>query len=252
MNKQDVLNLILDTRGIILDDGAAADVTVKGAADYVTRVDFAVQNFLQERLWALDPSIGFISEEKENLDLDPQGRYWILDPIDGTTNLICHFNLSAVSLGLYDRGEINFGVVYNPFTGEFFQAEKGRGAFLNGKPIHVSKRPMKDAVISYGSAPYEKSHSQRMFDLFRRIFEQCADFRRTGSAALDLCYVASGRTSAFLEENLKPWDYSAGSLILTEAGGIITDWKGEELPFLKNSDILAASPAVIKELRALL
>lgn len=252
MNKQDVLNLILETKSIILDDAAAEDVTVKGAADYVTRVDVTVQRFMQERLYALDPAIGFIAEEKENRDLDPAGRYWILDPIDGTTNLICHYNMSAVSLGLYDAGEIVFGAVYNPFTGEFYQAEKGKGAYLNGKPIRVSDRPMKDAVISYGSSPYEKERAKEIFPLFQRIFEHCADFRRCGSAALDLCYVASGRTSAFLEENLKPWDYAAGSIILTEAGGTITDWKNQRLPYLTNADILAVSPAIEGELREIL
>ena len=252
MNKQDVLNLILETKSIILNDEAAGDVTVKGAADYVTRVDFEVQKFMQERLYELDSSIGFIAEEKENRGLDVKGRYWILDPIDGTTNLICHYNMSAVSLGLYDGGAIVFGAVYNPFSGELFEAELGKGAFMNGKPIHVSDRPMKDAVIAYGSSPYEKERAGELFTLFRRIFEHCADFRRSGSAALDLCHVASGRTSAYLEENLKPWDYSAGSLILTEAGGMITDWKDQPLPYLRNSDVLAASPAVMEELRSLL
>lgn len=248
-DRQAVLNLVLETRKLILDEQAAEQVTVKGSADYVTQVDFAVQDFLQKKLYELDPSIGFIAEEKENQGLKEDGCYWILDPIDGTTNLIHHYGLSAVSLGLYEKGEITFGVVYNPFHGELFTAEKGQGAFLNGSSIHVTEREMKDSVISYGSAPYGKSGSGELFSLFHRIFERCADFRRFGSAALDLCYVACGRSDAYLEENLKPWDYAAGSLILSEAGGVVTDWKGETLPYLQNSAVLGGTPGVARELQ---
>lgn len=249
LDKQAVIDLVLETRNIILDEQAAENVTVKGAADYVTQVDFSVQAFMQKGLYELEPSIGFIAEEKENRDLKADGCYWILDPIDGTTNLIHHYGLSAVSLGLYEKGEITFGVVYNPFHGELFTAEKGKGAFLNGNPIHVAKREMKDSVISYGSAPYGKSGSGKLFQLFHQIFERCADFRRFGSAALDLCYVACGRSDAYLEENLKPWDYAAGVLILSEAGGVVSDWKGEKLPYLQNSAVLGAAPGVAAELK---
>ena len=175
--------------------------------------------------------------------LDPAKSYWILDPIDGTTNLIRDYHLSAVSLGLYENGEITFGVVYNPFTEELFYGAKGEGAYLNGAPIQVSNQPeFKDAVVSFGSSPYEKNRAKELFPIFYNIFMNCADFRRTGSAALDICYVACGRQHAYLEQNLKPWDYSGASIILREAGGVITDWGNKELPYLANSDILACVP----------
>ena len=175
--------------------------------------------------------------------LEPDNSFWILDPIDGTTNLIRDYHLSAVSLGLYENGEITFGVVYNPFTEELFYGAKGEGAYLNGAPIQVSNQPeFKDAVVSFGSSPYEKNRAKELFPIFYNIFMNCADFRRTGSAALDICYVACGRQHAYLEQNLKPWDYSGASIILREAGGVITDWGNKELPYLSNSDILACVP----------
>lgn len=247
-----VIDLVCQTKTLIDQELEHAKITVKGAADYVTNVDFAVQNFLKRELEELFPEILLIAEEKENLNLDAKKRYWILDPIDGTTNLIHHFGMSAVSLGLYEDGEITFGVVYNPFHEELFTGVKGEGAFLNGEKIHVSEiAELKDAVIGYGSSPYEKENAKESFSLFYRLFINCADFRRMGAAALDLCYVACGRQEGFFEKNLKPWDYAAGSVILTEAGGVITDWKGEKLPYLRNSEVFCCSKKIEKELRKL-
>lgn len=242
-NQNKVIELIKQTGPLIFQEMTHEKVTEKGAADYVTNVDVAVQNFLKDALSKEFPDIALIAEEKENLGLDPAKSYWILDPIDGTTNLIRDYHLSAVSLGLYENGEITFGVVYNPFTEELFCGAKKEGAFLNGVPIHVSDQPeFKDAVISFGSSPYEKNRAKDLFPVFYNVFMNCADFRRTGSAALDLCYVACGRQHAFLEQNLKPWDYSGAAVILTEAGGTISDWKNEKLPYLANADILACVP----------
>ena len=235
-NQSKIIELVRQTKPLIFQEMTHEKVMEKGAADYVTNVDVAVQNYLKEALEKEFPKIRLIAEEKENLGLDPDNSYWILDPIDGTTNLIRDYHLSAVSLGLYENGEITFGVVYNPFT-------EGEGAYLNGAPIQVSNQPeFKDAVVSFGSSPYEKNRAKELFPVFYNIFMNCADFRRTGSAALDICYVACGRQHAYLEQNLKPWDYSGASIILREAGGVITDWGNKELPYLSNSDILAYVP----------
>lgn len=238
-NQSKITELIRQTKPLIFREMTHEKVMEKGAADYVTNVDVAVQNYLKEALEKEFPKIRLIAEEKENLGLDPDSSYWILDPIDGTTNLIRDYHLSAVSLGLYENGEITFGVVYNPFTEELFYGAKGE----NGAPIQVSNQPeFKDAVVSFGSSPYEKNRAKELFPVFYNIFMNCADFRRTGSAALDICYVACGRQHAYLEQNLKPWDYSGASIILREAGGVITDWGNKELPYLSNSDILACVP----------
>lgn len=247
--QKQVLDLVRRTKELIFRELEAARVTVKGAADYVTNVDFAVQNFLKAELEKRFPEIEMIAEEKENRDLSPDGKYWILDPIDGTTNLIHHYGLSAVSLALYEQGEVTFGVVYNPFYEEMFHAAKDCGAWMNGNRIRTDESAgLSDAVISFGSCPYEKEKAKDFFPLYLKIFEKCADFRRTGSAALDICYVACGRQHGYLEQDLKPWDYSAGSLILTEAGGKIHQWSGKPLPYLKNADVLAYTTALESEL----
>ena len=246
---QEVVSLVQNTRNLIQKELEKARVTVKGAADYVTNVDFAVQSYLKEALGQRFPQISMIAEEKDGQEQKKSDRYWILDPIDGTTNLIRHYQLSAVALGLYEEGEVTFGVVYNPFTQETFWAGKGYGAYLNDTRIHVSQSSsFADGLISYGSTPYDKSHAHRLFPLFEKIFVECADFRRTGSAALDICYVACGRQDAFLEWDLKPWDYSAAGVILKEAGGVITEWNGEALVWLENSSILAAAPGFYDKL----
>ena len=236
MNKENqarIIELVKQAKPLILQEMVHEKVTEKGAADYVTNVDVAVQNYLKEALGKEFPDIALIAEEKENLGLNSRKSYWILDPIDGTTNLIRD----------YENGEITFGVVYNPCTEELFYGAKGEGAYLNGTPIHVSdQQEFKDAVVSFGSSPYEKNRAKELFPVFYNIFMNCADFRRTGSAALDLCYVACGRQHAYLEQNLKPWDYSGATVILREAGGTITDWENKEPPYLENSDILACVP----------
>ena len=223
-----------------------------GAADLVTKYDVAVQGFLKRELLTLLPEADFFGEEGEHAALT---RPWtfIVDPIDGTTNLIHDYRMSAVSLGLYENGQMTFGVVYNPFTEETFHATLGKGAFLNGEPIHVSHREALDTcIIAFGSAPYEKERASMLFPIFQRVFMETADFRRSASAALDLCYLAAGRIDGFFELNLKPWDYAAGSLIIEEAGGKITDWNGTRLPFLANSDILTCTPEIYERIKELL
>lgn len=166
-NQSKITELIRQTKPLIFREMTHEKVMEKGAADYVTNVDVAVQNYLKEALEKEFPKIRLIAEEKENLGLDPDNSYWILDPIDGTTNLIRDYHLSAVSLGLYENGEITFGVVYNPFTEELFYGAKGEGAYLNGAPIQVSNQPeFKDAVVSFGSSPYEKTGQRNCFRYF--------------------------------------------------------------------------------------
>ncbi len=239
----ELVSLVRGARGLIFDDRAVSDIHVKGAADFVTRVDMEVQDYLQRELSLRYPGIGFVAEEQGSVKADPDGTCWILDPIDGTTNLIHHYQMSAVSLGLYEGGEITLGIVYNPFSEELYTAAAGQGAYRNGIRIRVSDTAcLEESLLSYGSNPYDKAGAHALFALYERIFTACSDFRRSGSAALDLCYVACGRLDAFLEPNLKPWDYAAGTAILREAGGKIGTWKeGEALKHLKNNDIFATN-----------
>lgn len=174
-----------------------------------------------------------------------QDNCWILDPIDGTTNLIYGYNLSSVSLGHYLDGEVVYGIVYNPFTEEIFTAERGKGAFLNHKKrLKVSTRNIDESLIEFGAGSTHKEFTEENFNLVKKIFEQCVDVRRICSSALDLCYIASGRIDGYFERILKPWDIAAGSLILEEAGGIITDYFGNPVQFAKQSSVIASNGVI--------
>lgn len=242
MDYQKILTLLEQTREIITDQQLAGKRKQKGPSDYVTQVDYAVQEFLKEQLHALHPDIGMFSEEQAENVFPLDRPVWILDPVDGTTNLIHHYGQCAVSLGLHMDGEYRFGAVYNPFTGELFWAARGQGAYLNGAPIHASSHShASEALVGVGTAPYTKQHSERLFALMHEIFTDVQDIRRAGSAALELCYVAAGRMEAFYEPVLQPWDYAAGLVILEEAGARITAWNGAELPKGVPSDVLATN-----------
>ena len=241
MDFQRAAELVLETKAIVMDEKAARQVTVKGQADYVTQVDFAVQSYLKERLLALHPQAGFLAEEQENVDYSGRPA-WILDPIDGTTNLIHGYQMSAVSLAFFDGKAVVFGAVYNPFTEELFTAQRGRGAYCNGVPIQCTQtREIAFCLVAIGTAPYYKEEAARNFERFQTVFLACQDIRRSGSAALDLCYVACGRIDAYFERHLKPWDYAAGQLLIQEAGGCVTGWQGEMLAATEINDVLATN-----------
>ena len=241
MNYKSVESLVLDTKKIILDK-TTLSVSIKAKNDFVTDIDIAISDFLKTKLKEIDPTVGFFSEEEEG---NLQDNCWILDPIDGTTNLIYGYNLSSVSLGHYLDGEVVYGIVYNPFTEEIFTAERGKGAFLKHKKrLKVSTRNIDESLIEFGAGSTHKEFTEENFNLVKKIFEQCVDVRRICSSALDLCYIASGRIDGYFERILKPWDIAAGSLILEEAGGIITDYFGNPVQFAKQSSVIASNGVI--------
>ena len=211
-----------------------------GAADLVTKYDVAVQAFLQKELLALVPEAGFLGEEGEHETLDKPWVF-VVDPIDGTTNFVRHMHHSNIAVALVHEGCVAYGVVYNPFTEEMFAARRGGGAFLNGRPIHVSDRDMSHAIVMCGSTIYDRRFTDRSFSLMRRLYDLGLDFRRFGSAELDVCYVACGRAEVFFECRLSPWDYAAGSLILTEAGGKITRLDGSPIDPYRGGSVWATN-----------
>ncbi len=202
-----------------------------GSANFVTAYDVAVQEQLKTALAPLFPDAVFFAEEDgESRAALGAGYTFIIDPIDGTTNFMCGYNTSAVSVGLMENGEPVFGAVYDPYRDEYFMATRGGGATCNGKPLRVSTRPLGRAIVSIGSAPYQKAFlAPTTMAMTAELFGVFADFRRSGSAALDLCHVAAGRTDAYCEPILAPWDFAAGSLILSEAGGLASNFRGEPL-----------------------
>ena len=246
---QAVVELVRRTKPLILNEDKAHQVTVKGLADYVTQVDFSVQKHLTEELARLYPDIQFLGEEGQKHALDWTRPVWILDPVDGTTNLIHDFQESCVSLGLWDGRELVFGCVYNPFHEELFTAVKGQGAYLNGRKMTVSDRPdLRHSLIMVGTSPYEKNRADEVFDKMKRLFVASEDIRRSGSAAIDLCTVACGRADGFFEYNLKPWDYAASAAIIMEAGGSVTGLDGKPIFPGENATVVASNGHIQQDL----
>lgn len=240
-----VKDIVLEASRLFADRRAAEHRKTKGIADYVTEVDFAVQRQIQKELTKLYPEIQFMGEEKDNAGIDMDAAMWVLDPVDGTTNLIHDYRASCISLALLERRTPVLGIVYNPYLDEMYWAQKGMGSFCNGQPIHVSNaQTLDDSLISVGTSPYDKSLAGELFPIFQRIFEKAQDIRRSGSAAIDLANVAAGRLEGFLEKDLKLWDYAAGMLLVREAGGRMLDWDGGELQARKISGVVAGNAAI--------
>lgn len=252
MELQEIITLLKRTKTFVENRELAGHIKVKGPADYVTKADTDIQNFLSGELSRLAPEIQFLGEE-EGMHEMTGDTYWILDPIDGTTNLIHDYQHSVVSLGLYDKGEIVLGIIYDPFREDVYYAQKGKGSFLNGKPVCVSDAAaLAETIVSIGTSPYDRELTGENFQRFQRVFENSQDIRRTGSAALDLAYVACGRTGGFFEPLLSPWDFAAGMLLVTEAGGRVTNFAGEPLNLLKRGGVVATNGKVHEELMKLL
>lgn len=250
MDIQKIISLVTKTQGLIRNREMASHVKEKGLADYVTQVDITVQNFLKKELFSLAPGIQFLGEETGLQEMEAD-RFWILDPVDGTTNLMHDYQHSVVSLALYDQGKIVMGIVYDPFREEVFSAIKGKGSFLNGQPIHVSKaEKLSDTIIGLGTAKRELADEN--FTRFRRVFGQCQDVRRLGSAALELAYTACGRQDGYFEIYLNPWDYAAGMLLVQEAGGMVTDFTGKPLDPKKGGSVAGTNGHIHAELLKLL
>lgn len=246
-----IKEIVLQTKSLFQNREESSQIKVKGAADFVTAVDTHVQSFMQKKLADLYPEVQLMGEEKDNSDLDFTKAVWILDPVDGTTNLIHDFHGSCLSLGLAVNKEILLGIIYNPDTGEIFWAEKGKGAFcqLEGsdtkKQLQVSDNlELGNSLIGFGSSPYNKKWARLNFETFEKIFVDIADFRRIGSAAIEMAYVAAGRMECYLEARLNPWDYAAGKLIIEEAGGKVTTYDGEDFDPTTKRSIVASNGCI--------
>jgi len=241
-----IAELVVSAKHYFFDTSLKSDVHTKGPIDFVTEVDFHVQSYLQDCLGRKYPDIQFMGEEKNNDDVDFSGLVWILDPVDGTANLVHDLNASAISLGLCDNGKNVLGVVYNPYTDELFTARKGEGARLNGKPIHVSSAPdLAHSMVAAGTSANHRQMTDWTFDVLKKLFNCSEDIRLIGSAAVILTDVAAGRFGAGFQRYLMPWDYAASQIIIEEAGGIVRDYYGNEPPCDRPSSIVAAANETI-------
>ena len=256
INEQCVHSIIQTVQGVgtlLTTPSALYSIQSKGKTDFVTNIDLTIQDFLHGYLLSLTPAVQFVGEEQDSSDLEPDQPYWVLDPVDGTTNLIHQFQYSAISLALIYNRQIQFGIVYDPYSKECFTAQLGAGAFCNERRIRVSQtKTLQESLISVGTVPGRRDLSDIAFMQMKKIYDQCHDVRRTGCASLDLCWVATGRLDGFIELHLHPWDYAAGALIVTEAGGKISDPCGNPISLLTGGGILASNGLIHAKIQSIL
>lgn len=199
---------------------------LKGRANLLTEADLASQKKVIGVIRAAFPGDGFMAEESA-VEETPNGRMWIIDPLDGTTNYAHGFPAAAVSIGFAEKGRVKAGGVYDPFRGELFLASRGGGAFLNGRRLSVSKVPSVSKALLVTGFPYDRAEKADYYcGFFAEFMKLSHDVRRMGVASLDMCWAAAGRTDGYWEFGLKPWDVAAGQVIMEEAGGKVTDFSG--------------------------
>ena len=224
-------------------------VSAKQSNDFVTEVDQAAEQTIIETLLTAYPGHGIWAEESGRQHGAQDSEFvWIIDPLDGTTNFIHGFPVYCVSIALAVKGKVEQAVVYDPTRNDLFCATKGRGAYLNDRRLRVAKRiRLKECLVSTGFPYRPEDKIQPFLALMGEMMQHCAGVRRPGSAALDLAYVAAGFSDAFFETGLQPWDVAAGSLLITEAGGLIGNYTGES-DFLEQHECMAANPKIYGQL----
>ena len=228
-------------------------ISQKKVNDFVTEVDHAAEQAIIETLLTAYPGHGIWAEESgKEFGAQDSEFVWIIDPLDGTTNFIHGLPVYCVSIALAVRGKVEQAVVYDPTRNDLFTATKGRGAFLNDRRLRVSKRTeLKGCLISTGFPFRENDDFAQYLSMMGEVMQKTAGLRRPGSAALDLAYVAAGFTDGFFEFGLQPWDVAAGSLLVTEAGGLIGNFTGES-DFLEQEECLAGAPRIYGQLVSML
>lgn len=223
---------------------------VKSANDYVTNIDKASEAAIIEVIRKSYPEHSIITEESGALEGKDSDIQWVIDPLDGTTNFINGFPHFAVSIAVRVKGRTEVGVVYDPLMNELFTAVRGQGAKLNETRLRVAeKRELQGTILATGF-PFKKTALMpTQFAMMSSLADEVADFRRTGAAALDLCYVAAGRVDAYFEMGIKAWDVAAGDLIVREAGGLVCDFNAGH-QYLTAGHIVAAPARIVKGILA--
>jgi myo-inositol-1(or 4)-monophosphatase len=235
--------------GQLLLDRFRTDFTVshKGIVNLVTEVDLAAEELIVSRIRKTFPSHTILAEEGHS-KVRGEGITWVVDPLDGTTNYAHGYPVFSVSIGLEIEGEIKWGAVFDPTRNELFSAFKGRGATCNGMPIRISNASTLTASLLATGFPYDiQTDARNNLDNFCAFAVRVQGIRRAGSAAIDLCYVAAGRFDGFWEFKLNPWDIAAGSLIVREAGGIVTNFSGQPQSIYKG-EIVASNGLIHQQM----
>ena len=237
-------------RSLIRDFGEVEQlqVSVKGPANFVSVADTKAEDIIFRELSKARPGYGFLMEESGYVEGADKSHRWLIDPLDGTTNFLHSNPMFAVSIGLEREGQLVAGVIYNPASDQLFTAEKGKGAFMNDRRLRVAARKtLGDALLTTGIPHRGREGHPRFLKEMESVMKEVAGIRRTGSAALDLAFVAAGRFDGYWERNLKPWDLAAGIVIVREAGGIVTSLDGSD-KMLESGDVLAANIQMHKAL----
>ena len=241
-------------RGLARDFGEVEQlqVSVKGPANFASSADLRSEETLYRELSKARPGYGFLMEERGAVEGPDKTHRWIVDPLDGTTNFLHGLPLFCIAIALERSGEIVAGLTYNPISDELYTAEKGQGAFLNNRRLRVAaRRSLADALITTGIPHRGKPGHERFLAECKGLMGQVAGIRRTGSAAIDLAWVAAGRFDGYIERGLSPWDLAAGLLLVREAGGLVTDAQGGKR-MLETGDIVAANAQVHRAMLDLL
>ena len=235
--------------GNIINRGAldieSVRISQKQANDFVTEIDQAAEQIIIKTLLDAYPDHGIWAEESGSTHGNKDSEYiWIIDPLDGTTNFIHGYPVYCVSIALAVLGKVEQAVVYDPTRNDLFTATKGRGAYLNERRIRVAKRlALKDCLLTTG-LPFRAGDNPRpALDILADVMQHCVAIRRSGAAALDMAYVAAGFSDGYFETGLFPWDVAAGSLLVTEAGGLVGNYSGEA-DFLEAREVVCANPKI--------
>jgi len=243
--------------GVIINRAAldveSVRVSQKMANDFVTEVDHASENIIIDTLLTAYPDHGILAEESGQTRGNPNAdNIWIIDPLDGTTNFIHGFPFYCISIALQHKGRLEQAVVYDPTRNDLFTSTRGRGAFLNDRRLRVSKRTrLEECLISTGFPFRPEDDYAAYLQVMADMMQRTAGLRRPGAAALDLAYVAAGFCDGFFETGLQPWDMAAGSLLITEAGGLVGNFTGEA-DYLHQRECMAANPKVYAQMVGLL
>ncbi|MGO1296643.1 MAG: inositol-1-monophosphatase [Vibrio sp.] len=229
-----------------LENAEKIETTQKGINDFVTNVDKEAEAMIIHTIQSSYPEHCIVAEESGLIEGKDKDVQWIIDPLDGTTNFVKGIPHFAVSIAVRMKGKTEVACVYDPMLNELFTAQRGSGAQLNNARIRVKQiKDLQGAILATGFPFKQKQHSESFMKILSSLFVECADFRRTGSAALDLCYVAANRVEGYFELGLKPWDLAAGDLIAREAGVILTDFAGGT-DYLKSGNVVASSARGVK------
>ncbi|MDF2530132.1 MAG: inositol monophosphatase [Gammaproteobacteria bacterium] len=228
-----------------LDKMSSLNITKKGPNDFVTEVDKAAEEAILYTIGKAFPDHSFLTEETgEIINKDPNS-VWIIDPLDGTTNFIHGLPQYCVSIAFQQNGVIEHAVIYHPLTQDLFTATRGQGAQLNGKRIRVSAHSRFEGALISANLPREPEYLESYCKWMTELHDKVAGVRKSGSTALDLAYLAAGYIDAFWTTQLQPWDMAAGTLLIREAGGIVTDLKGG-VDYMEQRNLAAANPKLIK------